>query len=92
MFTLLRPEDNIKLVRTDTHDMHARCKGFLKVSEALTASCLAAGCPAGEHSRPGDPLHGGGLHQRSAGHGGECGVGNGLQPLRQVRVRLGISF
>ena len=37
------------------------------------------GGPVGERQRSDHPLHGGGLDQRAAGHGGERGAGNGLQ-------------
>lgn len=90
MFTLLRPEDNIKLVSTDTlvvYLMQRLCQGF----QASAASCPTAGRSAGEHSRPGDPLHGGGVNQRSSGHGGKRGVRNGLQPLGQVKFGLSLN-
>lgn len=40
------------------------------------------GGSVGERQRSDHPLHGGGLNQRAAGHGGERGAGNGLQSCR----------
>lgn len=42
-------------------------------------SLLLAGCASGGRCPSGDPLHGGGLHQRQAGHGGERRSGHGLR-------------
>lgn len=60
----------------------------------LISSCLSPSVPtppggtAGERLVGPDPLHGGGLHQWAAGHGGEHPAGDGLHQQGLVRPPL----
>ncbi len=86
MFTLLRPEDNIKLVspHSDTHKIQSYGLS-INCQDVIICVFAAPGGSTGEHPLSDHPLHGGGLNQRASGHGGERGAGNGFQSHRQVR-------
>lgn len=82
MFTLLRPEDNIKLVGTHFKTEFCVC---VKVSiNCQDINCVfpATGGSIGERPPSDHPLHGGGLNQWPSGHRGERGAGNGFQSCR----------
>lgn len=61
-----------------------RCSSRSVPTSLLFLFSLWAGGASGERLPSGDPLHGGGLHQRQAGHGGKPRPRHGLCLLRQV--------
>lgn len=78
MFTVLRPEDTIRLVSDPPHPQHPPPRAGALASARSSIRLFVAGRPSGERLPSRDPLHGGGLHQRQTGHGGERRAGHGL--------------
>lgn len=89
MFTLLRPEDTIRLVATFSHfcllkkKMHWLC---IKSDCINSPSLCVSGGAVGERLPSMYTVYGGGVHHWKAGHWGECSPWHGLHQPWPVRL------